>query len=355
MTEQDFELFSAYLDGDLSDADRAALEARLAAEPELRRELEALRQTVALVRSLPELKAPRSYALTAAALAQAGADDEDEAQQALAAMPANVTRLPAASRGRRQLSWLGAAAAVTLMFVIVGALLLNSQRTAFEDGAAVAIMVTNTAAPTQPVEMTQAQALIPETRDASAPQGVPEGDAPADAARSSDPVDPIDPVQAPGEQEASADQAELLQAVPETSTGAGGQQNETDLLEEAAPAQTFSVPGADSQTQISDAADEPPALFMIVPTATQQAFESAPPAPLPTQTAKQSEATPTREPLGGAARQIPTASPAATGSVDDAGAPPGASSQEAPPSLESRLVRLIQIVLRVLARLSTPE
>jgi anti-sigma factor RsiW len=353
MTEQDFELLSAYLDGDLSDADRAALEARLAAEPELRRELEALRQTVALVRSLPELKAPRSYALTAAALAQAGADDEDdEAQPALAALPANVTRLPAASRGRRQLSWLSAAAAVTVMFVIVGALLLNSQRTAFEDGAAVAVMVTNTAAPTQPVEMTQAQALIPETRDASAPQGVPEGDAPADAARSSE---PIDPVQAPGEQEASADQAELMQAVPETSTGAGGQQNETDLLEEAAPAQTFSVPGADSQTQTSNAADEPPALFMIVPTATQQAFEFAPPAPLPTQTAKQSDATPTLEPVGAAARQIPTASPAATVSADDAGAPPSAFSQEAPLSLEARLVRWIQIVLSVLARLSMLE
>jgi hypothetical protein len=64
ITEQDYENLSAYLDGVMDESERAALERRLTAEPELRQELAALRQTVALVKTLPPLKAPRSYALT---------------------------------------------------------------------------------------------------------------------------------------------------------------------------------------------------------------------------------------------------------------------------------------------------
>lgn len=65
LTNHDYELLSSYLDGALDDADRDALEARLSREPALRQELEALRLTVALVRGLPPLKAPRSFALDA--------------------------------------------------------------------------------------------------------------------------------------------------------------------------------------------------------------------------------------------------------------------------------------------------
>lgn len=61
--ERDLELLSAYLDGELSDPDRRALEQRLAAESDLRRALDELRLTVRLVGSLPHLKAPRSFAL----------------------------------------------------------------------------------------------------------------------------------------------------------------------------------------------------------------------------------------------------------------------------------------------------
>lgn len=63
ISERDLELLSAYLDGELSDPDRRALEQRLAAESDLRRALEELRLTVRLVSSLPPLKAPRSFAL----------------------------------------------------------------------------------------------------------------------------------------------------------------------------------------------------------------------------------------------------------------------------------------------------
>ena len=57
------ELLSAYLDGELSDRERTRLEGRLAADPALRAELEALRHTVALVRDLPSVPVPRNFIL----------------------------------------------------------------------------------------------------------------------------------------------------------------------------------------------------------------------------------------------------------------------------------------------------
>ncbi|MBI5669569.1 MAG: zf-HC2 domain-containing protein [Chloroflexi bacterium] len=63
ITDQDLELLSAYLDGELTAAERSALDARLQREPELRRELDTLRATVGLIRALPPLKAPRDYTL----------------------------------------------------------------------------------------------------------------------------------------------------------------------------------------------------------------------------------------------------------------------------------------------------
>lgn len=64
LNDRNVEQLSAYLDGALSERERATLEARLQAEPALRAELDSLRQTVALVRGLPRLRAPRSFALT---------------------------------------------------------------------------------------------------------------------------------------------------------------------------------------------------------------------------------------------------------------------------------------------------
>jgi len=61
---QDFERLSAYLDNELSAADQAALEARLAKEPELAASLNDLRRTVQALRNLPAVKPPRSFTLT---------------------------------------------------------------------------------------------------------------------------------------------------------------------------------------------------------------------------------------------------------------------------------------------------
>jgi len=65
-TTQDFDRLSAYLDNQLPDRDRAALEARLAAEPALRAALTELRLTVRALRALPMVKPPRSFTLTPA-------------------------------------------------------------------------------------------------------------------------------------------------------------------------------------------------------------------------------------------------------------------------------------------------
>lgn len=65
LTDQDYELLSAYIDGELPAAQQTALEARLEQDSTLRRELNGLRQTVALINQLPTLKAPRDFTLDA--------------------------------------------------------------------------------------------------------------------------------------------------------------------------------------------------------------------------------------------------------------------------------------------------
>lgn len=66
MTEQDLLLLSAYIDDELAEAERRALESRLATEPELQAELTALQQTVALIQQMPIRQAPRNYTITPA-------------------------------------------------------------------------------------------------------------------------------------------------------------------------------------------------------------------------------------------------------------------------------------------------
>ncbi|MCC6454891.1 MAG: hypothetical protein IT328_08125 [Caldilineaceae bacterium] len=78
MTLSDFrritdELLSAYIDGEVSEQERTLVEAAIAADEEIAWRLNSLRQTVTLLRELPELALPRSFTLTLdqAALSQA--------------------------------------------------------------------------------------------------------------------------------------------------------------------------------------------------------------------------------------------------------------------------------------------
>lgn len=66
ITPQDFDRLSAYMDNQLSPAEKAKLESRLAAETELQQALADLRLTRRMLRSLPTIKPPRNFTLTRA-------------------------------------------------------------------------------------------------------------------------------------------------------------------------------------------------------------------------------------------------------------------------------------------------
>ncbi len=126
-SEPDLELLSAYVDGELTGRERAEVEQRLTHDPELRAALADLRQTVALVRSLPPLKAPRNFTLN----------------------PALYGRKKAWWRVETRLEWvgmLGTAASIVLM--VLGVLISQNrqqaqQKATSETGASEAVAITN--------------------------------------------------------------------------------------------------------------------------------------------------------------------------------------------------------------------
>src|SRR5512133_820146 len=61
---RDVELLSAYLDGELSQADAARLETRLKSDLQLRTVFDDLSQSRSLLRKLPARRAPRNFTLT---------------------------------------------------------------------------------------------------------------------------------------------------------------------------------------------------------------------------------------------------------------------------------------------------
>lgn len=67
----DFELLSAYLDGELTNRERITLEQRLAYDPGLQQMLDDLRATVTLLHDLPRLQAPRDFTLDPAVYGRA--------------------------------------------------------------------------------------------------------------------------------------------------------------------------------------------------------------------------------------------------------------------------------------------
>lgn len=63
-TFRDVELLSAYLDGNLTQADSARLEARLSADPDLASVYQDLSQARSVLRRLPRRRAPRNFTLS---------------------------------------------------------------------------------------------------------------------------------------------------------------------------------------------------------------------------------------------------------------------------------------------------
>jgi len=95
------ELLAAYVDGELDDAERRAVEAHLAACARCREDVELARASVARLRALPELEAP------------AGA-----ASRALAEASGGGRAAAAAARPPRWARWIPAAAAAVLVAVV---------------------------------------------------------------------------------------------------------------------------------------------------------------------------------------------------------------------------------------------
>jgi len=63
ITERDFELLNSYVDGRLTQNERAVLESRLVSDTALKAELESLRATVGLLKMAERVRAPRSFTL----------------------------------------------------------------------------------------------------------------------------------------------------------------------------------------------------------------------------------------------------------------------------------------------------
>lgn len=117
-TETEYELLSAYLDGELADDERAALEQRLATDAALRAELNALRRTMELVKALPTLKAPRSFALTPEMIGQA---QQPHPQPSIV----ELTEIPGTKRRRQtRVPLYALASAAALLVLVVGVLSL---------------------------------------------------------------------------------------------------------------------------------------------------------------------------------------------------------------------------------------
>ena len=140
---QDFDLLSAYLDDQLVPAEKAALEARLAAEPELRATLRDLRLTVKALRALPPVTPPRSFLLTPAMVGQA--------------KPAQPARRPVFPALRAAAAFSALALAVVVFADLRGAVLTAS-----------------------PAEVANSTALLTTSEPAVAPQDMMITETPAD-------------------------------------------------------------------------------------------------------------------------------------------------------------------------------
>jgi anti-sigma factor RsiW len=126
VSEQDFEKLSAYLDGELPQAEKRQLEARLQADPLLQQELDSLTALVAALRDTPTVQRPREYTLT----------------------PAMVKPHPPRIISLLNSAWLTplTAAAAVLLIIVGGALLLiappSTQTLTTQQQAPVAIQPT---------------------------------------------------------------------------------------------------------------------------------------------------------------------------------------------------------------------
>ena len=139
----ELDMLSAYLDGELTDDERAAVEVRLEVSAEWRAELAEVESARTIVRGLPTRDAPPGFwdRVLAHVEAEVDTDSEIEAPTADLAPAVPITAARGTRRGTRTsrgraVTWLaGAAAAVAAVVVVVA---LPGQRTVKPNVTAVA-------------------------------------------------------------------------------------------------------------------------------------------------------------------------------------------------------------------------
>lgn len=168
LSEHDAELLSAYIDEMLTADEQDALEARLENDLFLHGELTAMRQTVAWMNALPQLKAPRDFTISA----------EDVAEKPTAKI------IPMQNRNLWMMA--SAAAVIILLFGVVAILpqfsggnLAGSDSA--QEAAEVAFQFTATAVPT--MAQTQAPVFSTNNTEQTTSSGTTGIDTPADEAQ----------------------------------------------------------------------------------------------------------------------------------------------------------------------------
>lgn len=178
------ELLSAYIDGDVTEEEKRQIETAMLGNPDLIWQVESLRQTVQLLRSLPSLPAPRSFLLTpeqVAAIPRQGVEDD------AAGKGAGWRRLLGFfSGGNLLLRNATALAAVLFLILTVGQPMLDGNRFAAQEpmpAAAPAMFSMDApapaAAPAQIPEQIPAQIAAAEAPEAVESADAPEAEAPA--------------------------------------------------------------------------------------------------------------------------------------------------------------------------------
>lgn len=245
-TDQIRELLSPYLDGEVTGVERVQVEQALAASPELQRELETLRRSIALVAALPVVAAPRPFTLSEA--------------QVKPAKPASrgFLGLPGWFRG------VAALAATLLCVLAAGGLFWNMQ---FGGSSQPAAEIAS--APTVPVEApAAAQAPVQEEADQS--QSVAREEAPQTAAKATEEVQveaveaqPPAPTAAPAEDTMLAAPAEPPAATQQAAPADESMALESQAITQAYEAAPAEQPAADTATTAVTATPPPPAAAVL--------------------------------------------------------------------------------------------
>jgi len=112
----DPDMLSAYLDGELTDAERVEVETQLESSPEWREELAEVRAARDALRGLPERDAPAGF--WDAVYAHVAADTDEDADEKVV-VPITAAPSTARSTPRRRWAWIAASAAAVAAVVAI--------------------------------------------------------------------------------------------------------------------------------------------------------------------------------------------------------------------------------------------